>query len=213
MGILNFIANIFLKKPSMKIETVISYRDETKAELLMKEASDLKKEKRYTEAISKIHEAFSSDGVEYLGLWAKLKLVTYLQLDNKWDEAWRVLNEANVFYTSPESQYAISDKMRLHLQREGKYDYAIPLGIYSLIKEVEYRRDILGEHLNDSEVNQSLRHKESIENIEKTIDSLIKKSTKKDLREYFISNTRTMINSNLRYNYRDILNMVKQNKE
>lgn len=210
MGWLSSIFGLSPKESKVHIETVVSYRNSTEAETLMKEASLLKKEKRYDEAILKINEAFNSEGSNYLGLPDKLKLVTYLQLNKQFDEAWRVLNEVNVLYTSAESQHAISDKMRLHFQREGKFDYAIPLGIYSLIKEVEYRKDILGASIYDSDVNEGFRNLKSIEHIENIIDSLIKKSTKQHLRDYFIDITNSMINSDTRYNYRDVLNIINK---
>ncbi|NMP15366.1 hypothetical protein [Thalassotalea sp. Y01] len=104
---------------------------------LLKEATQLKKEKRYDEACNKLNEAYSASGSEDLMMKDFLRLPMYLQLAGKNDEGWRVLNELNVKYTDVFSQADIANQMRVFLQKEKKFKLAVQFSAWSICKQIE----------------------------------------------------------------------------
>ena len=60
---------------------------------MLKEATKLKKEKKYVEACEKLREAYAAKGSEELMVEERLRLPMYLQLAGKNDEGWKTLNE------------------------------------------------------------------------------------------------------------------------
>ncbi|EWH01486.1 hypothetical protein [Halomonas sp. BC04] len=63
---------------------------------MLKEATALKKEKKYDEACEKLREAFSLESANNLMVKERLRLPMYLQLANRNDEGWKIINEMNV---------------------------------------------------------------------------------------------------------------------
>lgn len=104
---------------------------------LLKEATQLKKEKRYDEACNKLNEAYSASGSEDLMIKDLLRLPMYLQLAGKNDEGWGVLNELNVKYTDVFSQADIANQMRVFLQKEKKFKLAVQFSAWSICKQIE----------------------------------------------------------------------------
>lgn len=137
---LKFIKSLFSSnKKSLQIkvtaELVVNNTINPAREML-KEATALKKEKKYDEACEKLKEAFSADGSDELMVKERMRLPMYLQLTKKNDEGWRILNELNVKYTDVFSQAEIANQMRVFLQKEKKYTQAIIFSVWGICKEV-----------------------------------------------------------------------------
>lgn len=112
---------------------------------LLKEATQLKKDKKFDEACEKLTEAYSADGSEELMAKERLRLPMYLQLAGRNDEGWRILNELNITYTDVYSQSDIANQMRVFLQKEKKHKQAIIFGAWCVCKGIEcYRSSIAG---------------------------------------------------------------------
>lgn len=85
---------------------------------LLKEATALKREKKYIEACEKLREAYSAEGAENLMIEDRLRLPMYLQLAGRNDEGWDELNRLNVRYVDQFSRPIIANQMRVFLQKE-----------------------------------------------------------------------------------------------
>ena len=114
---------------------------------LLKESTQLKKEKRFIDACEKLKEAYTAADADELMVKELLRLPMYLQLAGKNDEGWRNLNELNVKHTDVFSQAEIANQMRIFLQKEKKFKHAIQFSIWAICKEIE--RDL--SNLSDSE--------------------------------------------------------------
>lgn len=138
---LEFIKRLFTNKnkaPKVKFSAdMITNGEINSAREMLKEATALKKEKKYDEACEKLREAFSLEGAEDLMVKERMRLPMYLQLANCNDEGWRILNELNVQYTDVFSQAEIANQMRVFLQKEKEYIHAVLFSIWSVCKEVE----------------------------------------------------------------------------
>lgn len=88
------------------------------ARKLLKEATTLKKEKKYIEACEKLHEAYSAEGAENLMIEDRLRLPMFLQLAGKNDEGWDELNRLSSIYTDQFSQPRIASQMKIFLRKE-----------------------------------------------------------------------------------------------
>lgn len=136
-----FIKNIFSNKNrdtrEIVSKSVTLYNEINPAREMLKQATVLKKEKKYDEACMKLVEAFSLEGAANIMVKERLRLPMYLQLANKNDEGWKILNEMNVQYTDVFSQAEIANQMRVFLQKEAKYSQAVVFAIWSICKEVE----------------------------------------------------------------------------
>ncbi|HHF2883334.1 TPA: hypothetical protein ACPJZV_004678 [Vibrio diabolicus] len=107
---------------------------------LLKQATQLKKEKEYDEACEKLKAAYSADGAEDLMVKDRLRLGMYLQLAGKSDEGWQYLNELNAQFVDVFSQLEISNQMRVFLQKEKQFSKAILFSIWSIAKGIECSR-------------------------------------------------------------------------
>ena len=162
MGFLDF---IFGKKDTDDVEASVSYTVtatstftesvETKANKLAKEATELKKEKRYKEALNKFIEASKADGNEEFSVQMNLRLPMYYQLLDRRDEAWGALQDLSHKYNKPSDQSRIYDKMRLHLQKEKSHMGAIPHGIFAFIMTTQGHQELVYSNLQTlDEYNQ-----------------------------------------------------------
>ncbi len=113
------------------------------ARILLKEATQLKKEKKFDDACKKLEMAYSAPDAAELMIEERLRLPMYLQLSGKNDEGWKILNQLNIKYTDVFSQAEIADQMRIFLQREKKFKQAILFGAWTICKEVERDRSNL----------------------------------------------------------------------
>ena len=113
---------------------------EIKARSLLKEATKLKKEKKYSEACEKLKEAYVAQGSDELSVKDHLRLPMYLQLNGKNDEGRKILNELNIKHVDVFSQADIANQMRVFLQKEKNHKKAIYFGVWTLCKEIERDR-------------------------------------------------------------------------
>ena len=163
----NIFSRIFKRKrPNessvLTVEAKTLVNDEINvARELLKEATQLKREKKYEEACDKLKEAYSAKGSENIMIEERLRLPMYLQLSGKNDDGWRILNELNVTHVDVFSQLKIADQMRIFLQKEKKNEHAILFGAWVICKRVEAARFNIASSISmsdemsqfDSEIN------------------------------------------------------------
>ncbi len=94
---------------------------------LLKEATALKREKKFVEACEKLREAYGADGAENLMIEDRLRLPMYLQLAGKNDEGWDELNRLNIQYVDQFSQPRIANQIRVFLQKESNENATNPV--------------------------------------------------------------------------------------
>lgn len=123
-----------LMRTMPKDNSSVSARD------LLKEATTLKKEKKFDEACTKLEEAYSAKDAGDLTLKEKLRLPMYLQLAGKNDEGWRIINELLMKHIDVFSQAEIANQMRVFLQKENKFKHAILFSVWAICKEIERDR-------------------------------------------------------------------------
>ena len=105
---------------------------------LLKEATALKKEKKYLEACNKLREAYLADGAENLMIEERLRLAMYLQLAGKNDDGWNELNRLLKKYNDQFSNPIILHQMNIFLKKEKNPNATNPLRI---IENVQVRFD------------------------------------------------------------------------
>ncbi|WP_218135460.1 hypothetical protein [Serratia marcescens] len=116
----------------------MGYRD------LLKEATRLKKEKKYDEACQTLRVAFqSADVSEYIDIHERLRLPVYLCFANRDDEAWFELNRLSSTYQDSISQIAIRSKMQKFLEDEGKLIDAAFFLAWVYILELKHKIDLI----------------------------------------------------------------------
>lgn len=96
---------------------------------LLKEATALKREKKYVEACEKLREAYCADGAEDLMIEDRLRLPMYLQLAGKNDEGWDELNRLSAKYVDQFSQPRISHQMTIFLRKENNETASNPVRV------------------------------------------------------------------------------------
>lgn len=128
------------------------------AEQLLKDAVNLKKEKRYDEACNALMQAFAL-GAGVSSLTHRLRLPAYLVLAGKNDDAWRTLNEMNLEFIEPNEQSAIASKMAALLRKEKKYRDALVHECWSYTMEVEGCRRFVEGCIRDAD-RESLASKD-----------------------------------------------------
>jgi hypothetical protein len=107
----------------------------------LKEATVLKKEKKYSEACKKLYEAYSANGSENLMIEDRLRLPMYLQLAGRNDEGWDELNRLLKVYNDEFSQPRIHNQMRIFLRKENNENASNPVRVSSQV-EVERKSNI-----------------------------------------------------------------------
>lgn len=140
MGFFDFIFgkkdNDFKVNVSVSTTSKINTISETKANKLAKEATQLKKEKKYEEALAKFQEALKAGGQKEFSIQMLLRLPMYYQLLGRSDDSWAEYQLLATKYMSPYDQAVIYDKMRLQLQKEKSNMGAIPFGVYAYIMRI-----------------------------------------------------------------------------
>jgi len=170
---INFIKKLFQNNNSttnkhINVDKSISDKND-KIQSLLTDAVQLKKEKRFDEACTLLKESYELAGSD-LSIENRLRLPMYLQLANKNDEGWSDITNLNVLYLDAYSQMCINKQMRIFLYKEKKYIPAIPFGIYSYCKDIEYNLDMFDKK---QEEIKSDDYKDIIENMNKeTLKSL-----------------------------------------
>jgi hypothetical protein len=165
---------------------------------LLKQATNKKRAGDLESAIRLLREAYkeiSKSLVDYT-VETFLRLPAYLQEAGKGDEAWRELNnliaagypnQSKNPLITPIDHSRIYDAMRLFLQREGKSESAVKFGLLSYVCGglALYRQG----HSTDpdefflQERRERLRTDFSRDKIELTVNKLLKKAGKEQLRE------------------------------
>ena len=133
-----------------KIDIIDPFANESRT--LLKQATALKKEKKYIEACNKLQEAYEADGADNLMIEERLRLPMYLQLAGKNDEGWDELNRLAKKYTDKFSQPIISNQMSIFLRKENNENRQNPVRIISdkNMEIVEFKSNhIVSEQLND----------------------------------------------------------------
>lgn len=96
---------------------------------LLKEATVLKKEKKFVQACSKLRDAYSAEGSENLMIEDRLRLPMYLQLAGQNDEGWVELNRLLAKYTDEFSQPRIEHQMKIFLRKEKNESASNPVRV------------------------------------------------------------------------------------
>jgi hypothetical protein len=94
---------------------------------LLKEATALKRLKKFDAACEKLREAYIADGSENLMIEDRLRLPMYLLLAGKGDDGWDELNRLNALYADEFSQSIIANQMRVFQKKEGKERVVAPV--------------------------------------------------------------------------------------
>jgi len=204
---------------------------ESKANKLAKEATQLKKEKKYEEALAKFLLALDTKGSEKFSIQMRLRLPMYYQLLGRRDDSWSAYQDLLHTYLSPFDQAPIYDKMRLQLQREKSYMGAIPYGIFSFIMGTQGHQQLVNktiqmidEHnqmgLDTKSVKEMLKidmermsnnyTKEAVANI---LDPLLKKAKMANIQEPLIKGI-SAIGDDIQFNehtshYLEVHNLCK----
>jgi hypothetical protein len=99
------------------------------ARTLLKEATALKRAKRYDEAVAMLRRAYQAPTEYPMMIEERLRLPMYLQLAGRNDEGWDELNRLNVGYVDQFSQPIIANQMRVFLQKENNETAANPVRV------------------------------------------------------------------------------------
>ena len=103
------------------------------ARRLLKEATKLKKEKKFPEACEKLREAYSAEGGEILMIEERLRLPMYLQLAGRNDEGWAELNRLLAKYVGPFDQLRTTAQMEIFLRKEKNETATHPLRVIAQV--------------------------------------------------------------------------------
>lgn len=103
---------------------------------LLKEATALKRAKRYDEAVAMLLRAYDALPGP-MRIDERLRLPMYLQLAGRADEGWREMNRLNIKYVDKASQITISAHMAAFLRKEGKHKNAALFAVCTLCKYKE----------------------------------------------------------------------------
>lgn len=105
-----------LSKLDIPIEQVIS----SPAREKLKEATVLKKQKKYLEACEKLKQAYLSPGSENFMIEDRLRLPMYLLLGGKGEEGWQEMMRLREKYTDYFSKIKIKSQIEIFCRKEGK---------------------------------------------------------------------------------------------
>lgn len=110
---------------------------------LLKEATALKRAKRYDEAVAMLRRAYDAPGESHVTLLERLRLPMYLQLAGRADEGWAELNRLNITYVDQSSQISIAAVLAEFLRKEGKYKGAAMWTAWVIFKMKEADVDFI----------------------------------------------------------------------
>lgn len=179
----------------------------SRADILLKEATAQKQAGNINSAIETLKLAYKEleDSPSIYPIDTYLRLPLYLQQADRNDEAWGELNRLILWVNSktryskelsPMDQSIIWDKMRLFLQREGKYDYAIQFAIWSY---VSWGNGLYEQNRNDEFHTYKLKA-----NIEKSLLPAVKKAGKQVYIEEIAKIVSKSLNSFPQLDYREL---------
>ncbi len=110
------------------------------ARQLLKQATALKREKRFDEACEALRKAYAAASPGEFTLVDFMRLPAYLQLAGRPDDAWRELNHLNIRSTNPGYQAAVARVMASFLLGEGRHKDAVIHEAWAICMEVEAGR-------------------------------------------------------------------------
>jgi hypothetical protein len=124
---------------------------------LLKEATELKRAKKYNEACDKLREAYSAEGSEHFMIEERLRLPMYLQLAGRGDEGWDTLNQLFAKYTDQFSQPRIAHQMKVFLRKENNEAASNPVRVFlhGNLSQTEAGSNLNGESVRESVSGQS----------------------------------------------------------
>ncbi|MBK6957343.1 MAG: hypothetical protein IPH22_02185 [Nitrosomonas sp.] len=118
---------------------------------LLKEATQLKKEKRYNEACEKLKEAYSANGSEELMIQDYLRLPMYLQLAGKSNEGWKALDEMRLQNKDNFNESTIAKQIKIFFRKEKKYELAVLFSAWEICEIIESDEDMIQSIINMSD--------------------------------------------------------------
>ena len=104
---------------------------------LLKQATQLKKEKRFDEACGKLKEAYSAYGANELMMKDFLRLPMYLQLAGRSEEGWQAINSLQKQSKNIFDQVEIAKQIQIFLRKEKKYKIAVLFAAWGVCKTIE----------------------------------------------------------------------------
>jgi len=155
------------------IDSPAVYSGLSEADKLLKEATTKKKSGDINGAIKALRDSYKiiNENPTSYPIETYLRLPLYLQEAGKGDEAWSEFNQL-IMWVNTKSRYSpevtpmelsiIWDKMRLHLQREGKNDYAVQFAVWSYISwavglYMQKRKDELKTYKAETNIQKALK--------------------------------------------------------
>jgi hypothetical protein len=143
------------------------------ADKLLKEATTKKKSGDINGAIKALRDSYKmiNENPMSYPIQTYLRLPLYLQEAGKGDEAWSEFNQL-IMWVNTKQRYSpevtpmelsiIWDKMRLHLQREGKNDYAVQFAVWSYLSwavglYMQKRKDELKAYKAETNIQKALK--------------------------------------------------------
>ena len=102
---------------------------------LLREATVLKRARRFLDACEKLRQAYAAPGAENLMIEDRLRLPMYLQLAGRNDDGWDELNRLATQYTDPFSQPRIAHQRTVFLRKENNESATNPVRAFTLSEE------------------------------------------------------------------------------
>ena len=184
-----------------------------KADKLLKEATTKKKTGDINDAIQALRDYYKilNEKSMLYSIQTYLRLPLYLQEAGKSDEAWSEFNQL-VTWVNTKPRYSsevtpmdlsiIWDKMRLHLQREGKNDYAIQFAVWS------YLSWAIGLYMQKRE--DELEAYKAETNIQKALKTSLHKADKEFLTDRLVKIILDSLNNLPAVDYKEIAKRVQE---
>lgn len=121
---------------------------------LLKEATRLKKEKKYDEACQTLRVAYQSSGVgEVILIQERLRLPMYLLLAGRRDEGWAELNRLAGQYHAPYDQIPIRNQMRIFAEKEGRWNDALFFSAWVYVMHLKHEIDFIKSVHHQADIN------------------------------------------------------------
>ena len=199
-------AEVTMASPSVSPELV-------EADKLLKEATTKKKSRDINGAIKALRDSYKilNENSMLYPIQTYLRLPLYLQEAGRSDEAWNEFNQL-IMWVNTKPRYSpevtpmdlsiIWDKMRLHLQREGKNDYAVQFAVWSYVAWA------VGLYMQKRE-DELEAYKAEI-NIQKALETCLRKANKEFLTDRLVKVILDSLNNLPIVDYKEIAKTVQE---
>ena len=180
---------------------------------LLKEATIKKKSGDINGAIKALRDSYKilNENSMLYSIQTYLRLPLYLQEAGKSDEAWSEFNQL-IMWANTKPRYSpevtpmdlsiIWGKMRLHLQREGKNDYAVQFAVWS------YLSWAVGLYMQRRE--DELKAYKAETNIQKALKASLHKADKEFLTDRLVKIILDSLSSLPRVDYKEVAKTVRE---